>query len=59
MTGQEAGAEPLPVRYGLDVAERWSCAELPRGGGVPYHAPKVATSTETADAIGLSPVGVA
>lgn len=59
LTGQEAGAEPLPVRYGIDVAERWSCADLPRGGRVPYHAQNVATSTETADAIGLSPVGVA
>ena len=32
LTGQRAGAEPIPIRYGVDVAERWSYAAMPRDG---------------------------
>jgi cysteine synthase A len=58
VAGQAAAAEPIPIRYGVDVAERWSCADMPRDGRVPYRAPAVATSMDIADAIGLVPAGV-
>ncbi len=58
LTGQRAGAEPIPIRYGVDVADRWSYAAMPRAGGVPYRAPAVPSSMDIADAIGLTPAGV-
>jgi cysteine synthase A len=54
---QDAAAEPLLVRYGLEAAERWSYAPAPRDGHVPYYAPSVATSVEIAETIGLSLAG--
>jgi cysteine synthase A len=57
LTGCVAGAEPRPIRYGIDVAEGWSYAELPHDARVPFRAATVATSTEIAEAIGLAPVG--
>ena len=44
LVGQVAGPEPVRIRYGLDVAERWSVAELPHDGAVPYHAPDAVTT---------------
>lgn len=58
LAGQSAAAEPLAIRYGVDVAERWSFARMPHDGTVPYHARSVATSLEIAESIGLVPAGV-
>jgi len=41
-----AGAGPRSVRYALDVAERWSYAEVPHDGSVPYFAPDVRGTLE-------------
>jgi cysteine synthase A len=46
-------AEPRRIRYGADVAERWSCADLPHDGSVPYHAAEVPTSAAIARQLGL------
>jgi cysteine synthase len=51
--GEAAGAEPRSIRYGLDVAERWSRAELPHDGSVPYHAPEIRRTAELAVELGL------
>lgn len=58
VAGKAAGASPLPIRYGVDVAERWSCAQVPHDGFVPLRAATVDTSTQIAAAIGLTPAGV-
>ena len=57
LTGQIAAADPIRLRYGIDVAERWSYAELPQAGNGAYHAPAVSTSMDISEAIGLVPVG--
>ncbi|MDC0708189.1 cysteine synthase family protein [Stigmatella sp. ncwal1] len=44
LIGVEAAAAPVPIRYGVDVAERWSHASLPHEGPVPYYAPSVMRS---------------
>jgi argininosuccinate lyase len=44
LMGIEAAEHPLKIRYGVDVAERWSWAALPHDGSVPYHAPEAVTS---------------
>lgn len=49
-----AGPEPRRIRYGVDVAERWSCADLPHGQA-PYHASDVRTTLEIAEELGLLP----
>jgi cysteine synthase A len=46
LTGIEAGAAPDAIRYGVDIAERWSFAPLPHGGEVPYVARDVVRSTD-------------
>jgi cysteine synthase A len=46
-------AAPQRIRYGLDTAERWSCAELPRNGSVSYHAAEAPRTRELARALGL------
>lgn len=33
-----ADPQPLTIRYGVDVAKRWSRAALPHDGSVPYYA---------------------
>jgi cysteine synthase len=48
----EAGREPVPIRYGVDVAERWSWAALPQDGS-PYHAPSVERTADLAARLGL------
>ena len=47
-------AAPQPIRYGLDTAERWSCAELPRDGSLPYHAAEAPRTIELARDLGLT-----
>ena len=39
LADRPAAARPETIRYGRDVAERWSRAELPHDGSVPYYAP--------------------
>ena len=51
--GQPAGASPLTLSYGRDVAERWSRAELPHDGSVPYHAPEIQRTSDLARELGL------
>jgi cysteine synthase A len=46
--GGQAAASPETIRYGRDVAEIWSRAELPHDGAVPYHAPEVQRTSELA-----------
>jgi S-sulfo-L-cysteine synthase (3-phospho-L-serine-dependent) len=46
LVDQPAAASPETIRYGQEVAERWSRAELPHGGPVPYHAPEVQSTSE-------------
>src|SRR6266545_952450 len=36
LAGAAAAAEPERIRYGVDTAERWSCAGLPHDGSRPY-----------------------
>jgi cysteine synthase A len=55
---QVAEEEPVPIRYGVDVAERWSWAELPHDGSAPYVAGDVRTTREIARSLGLVPAGV-
>lgn len=40
LSGQHAAAEPDRIRYGMDVAQRWSCARVPQDGSS-YFAPEV------------------
>ncbi|MBN9681058.1 cysteine synthase family protein [Corallococcus sp. NCSPR001] len=48
-----ASASPRAIRYGVDVAERWSHAPLPHDGGVPYHAPDITLSGDLTRELGL------
>jgi S-sulfo-L-cysteine synthase (3-phospho-L-serine-dependent) len=53
LTGGEASASPVTLRYARDVAERWSRAELPQDGSVPYHAPEVQRTSDLARELGI------
>ena len=48
-----AGPQPRRIRYGLDVAEGWCCADLPHGTGMPYHGPDVRPTAAIARELGL------
>jgi S-sulfo-L-cysteine synthase (3-phospho-L-serine-dependent) len=50
---QVAAAAPREIRYGVDVAERWSRAALPHDGSVPYHTPAVRRTADLARELGL------
>jgi S-sulfo-L-cysteine synthase (3-phospho-L-serine-dependent) len=43
-----AAAAPIPIRYGIDIAERWSCAQIPHDGRASYveHAKTTAAFAE-------------
>lgn len=49
----EAASTPETVRYGVDLARRWSRAELPHDGSVPYHAAEVRAASDLARELGL------
>ncbi len=53
LLGVAAGAAPQPIAYGKEVAERWSRAELPHAGAVPYHAPEAKLTRELISEMGL------
>lgn len=53
LAGEEAAAEPVRIRYGEEEATRWSCAELPHGGPLPYHAPEVEETRDLTRRLGL------
>ncbi|HLJ27389.1 MAG TPA: cysteine synthase family protein [Candidatus Angelobacter sp.] len=36
LCSEVAAAGPIPIRYGVDIAERWSCASMPHDGQVSY-----------------------
>lgn len=55
LEGSEAAAAPRRIRYGVDQAERWSCAALPHDGSVPYHAPEVRRTSDISRDLGLEP----
>jgi cysteine synthase A len=58
LANEIAANEPLPVRYGVDVVQRWSYARLPHDGRTSYRAPQVQTTAQIAEALGLEPVAV-
>jgi cysteine synthase A len=47
-----AGASPMEITYGSEIARRWSFASLPHDGSVPYHF-GVRTTAEIADSLKL------
>lgn len=53
LTGGEAASSPRSIRYGIDVADCWSRAELPHLGQVPYHAPEVRRTADLTRELGL------
>jgi cysteine synthase len=53
IAGIEAAARPERIRYGQEVAERWSHAALPHDGSVAYHAPTVRRTADLAAELGL------
>jgi S-sulfo-L-cysteine synthase (3-phospho-L-serine-dependent) len=59
LAGVIAPAAPRTIRYGIDVAERWSRAELPHASGGPYHAPDVLRSSDLARALVEPAIGPA
>lgn len=54
LADQPAAASPETIRYGRDVAERWSRAELPHDGTVPYHAPEAQRTADLAEELGIA-----
>ncbi len=54
---REIPSDPEELRYGVDVAQRWSFAEIPHDGSVPYVDPNVPSSQEFAASLGLSSRG--
>jgi cysteine synthase A len=53
LIGIEAAAQPERIRYGVDVARRWSWAPLPHDGSMPYHAADAGKSSDLTRALGL------
>lgn len=53
LRGQEAAAEPVRIRYGAEVAERWSWAEVPHDGSVEYSTSGTRTTAELSRELGL------
>jgi S-sulfo-L-cysteine synthase (3-phospho-L-serine-dependent) len=53
LSGCGAAAAPQRIRYGVDMAERWSCAKLPRDGSFPYHAAEAPRTIDLARDLGL------
>lgn len=54
LTSEVAAAEPLEIRYGVDVARRWSRAALPHDGSHAYCTPQAPTTARLADELGLT-----
>ncbi|HSK81563.1 MAG TPA: cysteine synthase family protein [Thermoanaerobaculia bacterium] len=53
LAGKPAAPQPETIRYAVDVAERWSRAELPRDGSVPYDARQVKRTSDLTRELGL------
>lgn len=53
LTGREAASRPETIRYGVDVAESWSRAELPHDGLLPYYASEVRRTADLTRELGL------
>ncbi|HEX4422650.1 MAG TPA: cysteine synthase family protein [Kofleriaceae bacterium] len=53
LTGVHAAAQPERIRYGVDIAKRWSWAPLPHDGSVAYHAPDAVRSADLIRELGL------
>lgn len=53
LLGCSAAWEPVTIRYGVDVAERWSRAELPHDGSQPYHTDETPRTRDLAQSLGL------
>jgi cysteine synthase len=49
-------SDPQEIRYGVDIAERWSYADLPHDGHVSYHGPDARETADIAEQLGLHPV---
>jgi S-sulfo-L-cysteine synthase (3-phospho-L-serine-dependent) len=48
IAGETAAEQPLSIAYGVEVAERWSWAELPADGAIPYATPGAQRTAELA-----------
>lgn len=55
LADQVAAEDPVTIRYGVDVARRWSRATLPHDGSANYHDPQALTTAALSAAIGLPP----
>jgi len=53
LMGGSAIASPLTLRYARDIAERWSRAELPHDGSVPYYAPEIQRTVDLTHELGI------
>ena len=53
LLGCSAAWEPVTIRYGVDVAEQWSRAELPHDGSQPYHTDAAPRTSDLAQSLGL------
>jgi cysteine synthase len=53
LTGKAAASNPEKIRYGVDVAERWSYANLPHDGSVPYYAREIQRTLDLTRELGL------
>lgn len=52
LLGCSAAWDPVSIRYGVDVAEQWSRAELPHDGSQPYHTDAAPRTCELAQSLG-------
>jgi cysteine synthase len=53
LAGKPAAAQPETIRYAVDVAERWSRAEMPRDGSAFYDARAVQRTSDLTRELGL------
>jgi len=53
LAGVHAAASPVRIRYGEDVATRWSYAAVPHDGSAAYHTPGAKRTAELCRELGL------
>lgn len=53
LLGCSAAWKPTTIRYGVDIAERWSRAELPHDGSQPYHTDEAVKTLDLSRSLGL------
>jgi cysteine synthase A len=57
LLGAAAAESPRRIRYGEEVAERWSYAEVPHDGSAAYHTPGSKRTSQLSRELGLLPPG--